>query len=139
MDNHSSKSCFSSFILWKKGSIDGTTDGLRCTKAANTPVPNDGYRVVVSVLLFNEAGELLIQKRQSTKKGWPSYWDYPAGGTVKAGESCYQAAERELLEELGMTLSLEKIPSRLTVKFEEGWNELYFVQWTGANPELCLQ
>ncbi|MCW3745598.1 NUDIX domain-containing protein [Enterococcus gallinarum] len=43
------------------------------------------------------------------KKGWPSYWDYPAGGTVKAGESCYQAAERELLEELGMTLSLEKI------------------------------
>ena len=100
--------------------------------------PNDGYRVVVSVLLFNEAGELLIQN-DNPQKGWPSYWDYPAGGTVKAGESCYQAAERELLEELGMTLSLEKIPSRLTVKFEEGWNELYFVQWTGANPELCLQ
>ncbi len=38
-----------------------------------------------------------------------------------------------------MTLSSEKIPSRLTVKFEEGWNELYFVQWTGANPELYLQ
>ena len=118
---------------------DAQKQPTAATMLRDTPVPNDGYRVVVSVLLFNEAGELLIQKRQSTKKGWPSYWDYPAGGTVKAGESCYQAAERELLEELGTTLSLEKIPSRLTVKFEEGSNELYFVQWTGANPELCLQ
>ena len=89
MDNHSSKSCFSSFILWKKGSIDGTTDGLRCTKQPtaatmlrDTPVPNDGYRVVVSVLLFNEAGELLIQN-DNPQKGWPSYWDYPAGGPSK--------------------------------------------------------
>ncbi|WP_231598688.1 hypothetical protein [Enterococcus gallinarum] len=25
------------------------------------------------------------------------------------------------------------------MKFEEGWNELFFVQWNSANPELCLQ
>ncbi|WP_291290887.1 NUDIX domain-containing protein [Enterococcus sp.] len=105
----------------------------------DTPVPNGGYRFVVTVLLFNEAGDLLIQKQQQGKKSWPGYWDYTAGGAVQAGESCYQAAERELAEEMGITLSLAKIPSRLTVRFEEGWNELYFVQWSGTNPELCLQ
>jgi isopentenyldiphosphate isomerase len=34
----------------------------------DTPVPNGGYRFVVTVLLFNEVGDLLIQKRQQGKK-----------------------------------------------------------------------
>ncbi|WP_231598689.1 NUDIX domain-containing protein [Enterococcus gallinarum] len=86
---------------------DAQKQPTAATMLRDTSVPNDGYRFVVSVLLFNEAGELLIQKQQSTKKGWPSYWDYTAGRTVKAGESSYQAAERELVEELGITFSRE--------------------------------
>ena len=47
---------------------DAQKQPTAATMLRDTPVPNDGYRVVVSVLLFNEAGELLIQKRQSTKR-----------------------------------------------------------------------
>lgn len=47
---------------------DAQKQPTAATMLRDTPVPNDGYRVVVSVLLFNETGELLIQKRQSTKK-----------------------------------------------------------------------
>lgn len=97
------------------------------------------YRFVVSVLIFNSSGELLIQKRQSSKKSWANWWDYTASGAVIAGESFYQAAERELLEETGIRVSLKDTPSRLTVSFEEGWNELYFVTKDVALNELVLQ
>jgi isopentenyldiphosphate isomerase len=109
------------------------------TMVRDTPMPKEGYRFVVTVLLFNEAGELLIQKRQGTKTSWPNYWDYTAGGAVQVGELCYQAAERELAEELGIRLSLKNTPSRLTVRFAEGWNEIYFVQWSGEISEIHLQ
>lgn len=55
------------------------------------------------VLVFNEAGELYLQKRSRTKDVYPGYWDIAAGGVVLAGESYLQAAVRELSEELGIT------------------------------------
>lgn len=97
------------------------------------------YRFVVSVLIFNSTGELLIQKRQSTKKSWANYWDYTAGGAVSTGEELFQAAERELLEETGLLIDLKDTPSRLTVSFEEGWDEIYFVTKDVGLEELQLQ
>ncbi|EOI04959.1 hypothetical protein UAY_00660 [Enterococcus moraviensis ATCC BAA-383] len=103
-------------------------------------VMNDGdYRFVVSVLIFNSAGKLLIQKRQSSKTSWANWWDYTAGGAVITGESLYEAAQRELLEETGIIVDLKDVPSRLTVSFEEGWDEIYFVTKDIALNELVLQ
>ncbi len=55
------------------------------------------------ILVFNEEGDLFIQKRTMTKDIYPGYWDLAAGGVVLAEESYEDAASRELAEELGMT------------------------------------
>jgi 8-oxo-dGTP pyrophosphatase MutT (NUDIX family) len=55
------------------------------------------------ILVFNERGELFVQKRTMTKDIYPGYWDIAAGGVVLAGESYETSAERELLEELGIS------------------------------------
>lgn len=54
------------------------------------------------IFVFNDAGELFLQKRTATKDVYPSCWDVAAGGVVLAGESYEESAIRELAEELGV-------------------------------------
>ena len=65
-----------------------------------SPLSDGEYHLVVHICIFNSAGEMLIQQRQSFKEGWPNLWDVTAGGSVLSGESSNQAASRELFEEL---------------------------------------
>ncbi|MFV0558330.1 MAG: NUDIX hydrolase [Enterococcus sp.] len=118
-----------------------TAQKERCKKThlRDLPMKVNEYRMVVSVLVFNSKGELLIQQRSSNKYSWPNFWDYSAKGAVEATERPYQAAERELFEELGITVSLKAVPSRLTVRFEEGWDEIYFVEKDVAIAKIRLQ
>lgn len=109
------------------------------THVRDTPLPADEYRFVVTVVLFNSRNQTLIQQRQATKYSWPLYWDFAASGGVESGESCYQAAERELWEELGVKVDLKDVPSRMTLRFEEGWDEIYFVQQDIELSQLKLQ
>lgn len=60
----------------------------------------------VYILVFNQKHELFVQKRTDTKDIYPGYYDIAAGGVVVSGESWEQAAERELLEELGIRAHL---------------------------------
>ncbi|HUX50537.1 MAG TPA: NUDIX domain-containing protein [Spirochaetia bacterium] len=57
---------------------------------------------VAHVLVFNDAGELYLQKRSSTKDVQPGRWDTSVGGHVDSGESYERAAAREMREELGI-------------------------------------
>ena len=54
------------------------------------------------VLLFNSAGELLLQKRAADKDIQPDKWDTSVGGHLAIGESYQAAAYREMEEELGL-------------------------------------
>jgi 8-oxo-dGTP pyrophosphatase MutT (NUDIX family) len=55
------------------------------------------------ILVFNDEGDLFVQKRTTSKDIYPGYYDVATGGVVSAGESYEDAAERELAEELGIT------------------------------------
>ncbi|ANP50323.1 8-oxo-dGTP pyrophosphatase MutT (NUDIX family) [Streptomyces griseochromogenes] len=55
----------------------------------------------VHVLVVNRLGEILVQERSAHLDTHPGRLDASAGGHVQSGETYHQAAERELLEELG--------------------------------------
>lgn len=59
----------------------------------------------VHVLVFNERGELFLQKRSMKKDCFPGAWDSSASGHLGVGESYDDGATRELKEELGLELS----------------------------------
>lgn len=61
----------------------------------------------VFVLVFNQAGELLLQKRSASKDRFPEFWTVSASGHVNYGQSYDEAAARELEEELGLSLVLK--------------------------------
>lgn len=63
------------------------------------------YRVNY-ILVFNAAGEILVQRRTDSKDMYPGLLDLAAGGVVRAGESYELSAARELKEELGVSAPL---------------------------------
>lgn len=63
---------------------------------------------VAHVLVFNDKGQLLLQKRSLNKDVAPGKWDTSVGGHVPAGEDVLTAALREMHEELGV------MPQKLT-------------------------
>lgn len=58
---------------------------------------------VVHVFVFNNKGELLLQKRSRNKDVAPGKWDTSVGGHVGIGEEPYFSVKREMEEELGIT------------------------------------
>jgi 16S rRNA (adenine1518-N6/adenine1519-N6)-dimethyltransferase len=63
----------------------------------------------IHVLIFNQKGELLLQKRSPWKDRHPSLWDSSAAGHVSVDEEYDAAARRELAEELGVETKLNRV------------------------------
>jgi isopentenyldiphosphate isomerase len=57
---------------------------------------------VVLVILENDRGEVLLQRRAAHMQLYPGCWDISAGGHVDEGHDYREAAELEVEEELGI-------------------------------------
>ena len=109
-------------------------------KIARGQRPPEGlYHVVVHVCIFNSAGEMLIQKRSHLKKAWSGLWDFSLGGAVQAGETSAQAAQRELLEELGLSFDFSTLRPKFTFNFASGFDDVYVLFLNPDLAELHLQ
>jgi len=64
---------------------------------------------VVRILLSNQKGELLLQKRKKTTDINPGVWSSSAAGHLNAGEDYLHAGKRELMEELGIETELSEL------------------------------
>lgn len=102
-------------------------------------MPQDQYRLAVHVCIFNSKNQLLIQQRQPYKKGWPNMWDVSAAGSAVSGESSAQAAQRELMEELGLAVSLSEVRPFFTMSFPNGFDDFYVIEQDVNIAELHLQ
>lgn len=56
----------------------------------------------VGVVIFNNKGEVLLQKRSKNKDTSPGLYTLSVSGHVEKGQTYKQAAQRELQEELGI-------------------------------------
>src|SRR5579863_1858880 len=81
-----------------------------------------------SLLIFNERGELLLQRRSGRKRLWPHYWSNSCCSHPRRAESMEAAIHRRLYEELGL-----ECPLHYLFKFQ------YQAQFddAGAENELC--
>ena len=109
------------------------------THRRGDPMKPGEYHLDIHGAIFNSQNQLLIQQRQPFKRGWPNIWDLTVGGSAKAGETSRMAAEREVCEELGLKLDLTGIRPQMTLHFDEGFDDYYFIQKEIDIQELKLQ
>jgi 16S rRNA (adenine1518-N6/adenine1519-N6)-dimethyltransferase len=88
--------------------VDENDQILRYARRSDVHGNNLRHRAV-HILIFNEAGEVYLQQRSRWKDRHPLKWDSSAAGHVTSGESYEETARRELEEELGVTVHLEKL------------------------------
>lgn len=55
-----------------------------------------------SLFIFNDEGEVLIQRRSAQKRLWPLYWANSCCSHPRRGEEMDEAVRRRLYQELGM-------------------------------------
>lgn len=101
-------------------------------------MPDDTYRLIVHLLIFDDWGNLLIQKRQKSKS-MANLWDITCGGAASAGETSKEAIARELKEELGISLDFTNIRPILTANFKHGFDDFYLVRKNINLDEVSLQ
>jgi isopentenyldiphosphate isomerase len=70
----------------------------------------------VHVWILNPQKELLIQKREKTRRAYPSHWDISAAGHISAGQTSVEAAQRETKEELGLDIPVSEFKYLFTVE-----------------------
>lgn len=63
----------------------------------------------VYVIVFNDRGEVFLQKRSLKKDLYPGYEACSASGHVGYGESYEETARRELMEELGIEAPVREV------------------------------
>ena len=103
------------------------------------PIRDGDYHLVVHVCVFNSKGEMLIQKRQPFKSGFSGLWDVTVGGSAVAGDTSRSAAERELFEEVGISVDLSAVRPHLTINYDHGFDDFYLVEQDVDETTLKLQ
>lgn len=113
-------------LVDEKGQIIGAATRGECHNGSKMLHP------VIHLHVFNEKGELFLQKRPEWKDIQPGKWDTSVGGHIDLGENVEQALKREAEEELSIK---EFTPELLeTYVFEsEREKELVFAHKTVYN------
>jgi 16S rRNA (adenine1518-N6/adenine1519-N6)-dimethyltransferase len=88
--------------------VVNTGDEVTGSAPRGTVHANNLRHRAVHILIFNSAGEVLLQKRSRLKDRHPLQWDSSAAGHVAARDSYETTAARELQEELGVATPLEQ-------------------------------
>jgi isopentenyl-diphosphate delta-isomerase len=81
-----------------------------------------------SIHIINEQNQILLQRRSDRKPLWPLFWSNSCCSHPRAGEITIKAAERRLMEELGITARLEYL---YKFRYQARFND------TGSENEMC--
>jgi 8-oxo-dGTP diphosphatase len=66
------------------------------------------FKLSVKVVVLDEQDRILLLKRSMNSKGNPGKWDFP-GGKVDSGEAFEEALLREVSEETGLKVLLQRV------------------------------
>jgi 8-oxo-dGTP pyrophosphatase MutT (NUDIX family) len=66
-------------------------------------------------------------------------WDVTVGGSAVSGDDSRSAAQRELEEEVGISLDFSGIQPQLSINWERGFDDVYLLEHDVDEASLSLQ
>ncbi len=120
-------------ILDAQGRLTGRT-ALR----GRTMLGADQYHLVVHIWIVSSKGNFLIQKRSNLKRLMPGEWA-ATGGAALSGEDSFNAARRELKEELGIDSDRTTLKFIKRIKRRNSFVDVWYINTDIALKDLKLQ
>lgn len=96
------------------------------------------YHQGVDVWIINSKKEILIQKRSSKKSLEPNVWAMTGGSVIK-GENPLDTLKREVFEELGIKLNINKAIKIQHYKTGNVWLDVYIVEQNINLDDIIMQ
>ncbi|ATZ21712.1 NUDIX hydrolase [Mesoplasma tabanidae] len=109
------------------------------TMVRGTKPPKGFYRRKITIGIFNDKEEMLIQKVSQERKYWTGMWTPSVSGSVSTGETSQLTASREAKEELGLNIDFSDIRPAFTINFSEGFDDFYLIKKEVKIEKLVLQ
>ena len=80
----------------------------------------------IGIWLYNDKGEVLLQRRSAEKDSNPLRWQSSAAGHVTSGDTVEETVVKEVEEEIGITISVSDLELvAVTCEMENGENEKF--------------
>lgn len=99
---------------------------------------NGEYHLVVHIWIISEDGKFLIQRRSYEKKLMPGEWA-ATGGAAISGENSFNAAKRELFEELSIKTNEDTLKKILRIKKRNSFLDVWLTVCNTPAEKLVLQ
>lgn len=112
---------------------DERGDPTDCVTRASVHSGTFKLHMAVHVVVERPGGAFILQKRTASKRIQPGKWDTSVGGHVLCGEDVFQAALREIEEELGISgvRPVEAYRYLWASEVEREFVTTYHLQWSG--------
>lgn len=123
--------------IWDVFDADGNLTGKTVVRGKFFLKP-DEYHLVVHIWITSSDGRILIQRRSDKKKLMPGEWA-ATGGAAISGESSFEAAKRELFEELGIPSTEETLKQILHLKRRNTILDIWAITCDTDPKDLKLQ
>jgi isopentenyldiphosphate isomerase len=123
--------------IWDVIDGDGIPTGKTVVRGKCFLKPGE-YHLVVHIWIVSSDGKLLIQRRSDQKKLMPGEWA-ATGGAAVSGESSFNAARRELFEELGISSDQNNLKNILRLKRRNSLLDIWAIVCDIKASELKLQ
>lgn len=123
--------------IWDILNENGVATGKTTVRGNGFLKPGE-YHLVVHIWIISSDGKILIQKRSPKKKLMPGEWA-ATGGAAISGESSFEAANRELYEELGITSTAETLKKILRLKRRNSLLDVWVINCNLSINQLKLQ
>lgn len=96
------------------------------------------FHLGASLWIVNNKGEVLMQKRASTKRRAPDLWGNTVG-SVLSGETSKQGLVREVLEEIGITINEDDLVFLDRHIWDNNANDNYIILYDFPIEQIILQ
>ena len=123
--------------IWDVLDGDGNPTGKTVARGRCFLKPGE-YHLVVHIWIISPEGKFLLQRRSDRKKLMPGEWA-ATGGAAISGESSFNAANRELFEELGITSNEQTLKKILRLRRRNSLLDIWFITSDVSENELHLQ
>lgn len=123
--------------IWDIFDADGNPTGRTVVRGRYFLKPGE-YHLVVHIWIVSSDGRLLLQRRSDKKRLMPGEWA-ATGGAAISGESSFEAAKRELFEELGIPSTEESLKKILRLKRRNSLLDVWVTTCDESPEKLKLQ